>query len=173
MTMADTVAVMNHGRIEQMGHPEALYDLPETAFVANFLGQSNMGEGVVTDRDGEYLVAEVAGTTVKVPKNRATVEGDEIFFGIRPEKVSIAEERPQGVGNDVRATVVDVSFTGVATNYLVTVPSGATWGVYEQNLDVERNTIRPGDDVWLSWESGHAFAVPLDADALEEGRKAS
>ena len=173
MTMADTVAVMNHGRIEQMGHPEALYDLPETAFVANFLGQSNMGEGVVTDRDGEYLVAEVAGTTVRVPKNRATVEGDEIFFGIRPEKVSIAEERPQGVGNDVRATVVDVSFTGVATNYLVTVPSGATWGVYEQNLDVERNTIRPGDDVWLSWESGHAFAVPLDADALEEGRKAS
>ena len=49
MTMADTVAVMNHGRIEQMGHPEAMYDLPSTAFVATFLGQSNLGEGKVVD----------------------------------------------------------------------------------------------------------------------------
>ena len=47
----------------------------------------------------------------------------------------------------------------MATQYLVTVPSGATWGVYEQNLDVDRNHLRPGDDVWLEWDSGHAFGV--------------
>ena len=55
MTMADTVAVMNHGRIEQMGPPAQMYDLPRTAFVANFVGQSNLGSGRVIDRDGYVL----------------------------------------------------------------------------------------------------------------------
>ncbi|GAA5025139.1 ABC transporter ATP-binding protein [Terrabacter aeriphilus] len=159
MTMADTVAVMNAGRIEQMGAPEALYDLPRTAFVANFLGQSNLGHGRIVDRDGDHLVAEVAGTRVRVPTKRSSAQGDEITFGVRPEKVRLHESRPEGAGNDVRGTVTDVSFTGVATQYLVTVPSGATWVVYEQNLDVEPNTVRAGDEVWLGWETGHAFAV--------------
>lgn len=162
MTMADTVAVMNQGRIEQMGHPEVLYDLPRTAFVANFLGQSNLGDGTITGSDGDNLVVEVAGTTVRIPRSRSAVDSGAVMFGIRPEKVRIRESRPEGAGSDVRATVIDISFTGVATQYLVQVPSGATWMVYEQNLDIERNTLRPGDQVWLEWESGHAFGVPVD-----------
>ncbi len=74
MTMADTVAVMNHGRIEQMGKPAQLYDLPVTAFVANFVGQSNLGEGTITGTDGDYLVAEVGGSTVQIPKRRSRVQ---------------------------------------------------------------------------------------------------
>lgn len=158
--MADTVAVMNAGRIEQMGAPEELYDLPRTAFVANFLGQSNLGAATITGQDGEHLVADVSGTTVRVPTSRATVDGTDLLFGIRPEKVRVHEQRPEGAGSDVRGTVTDVSFTGVATQYLVEVASGGTWVVYEQNLDVERNTIRAGDEVWLGWDPGHAFAVP-------------
>ena len=160
MTMADTVAVMNAGHIEQMGAPEELYDLPRTAFVANFLGQSNLGRARVTGRDGDHLVAEVAGTSVRVLQSRSSATGDDLVFGVRPEKVRIHEDRPEGVGNDVRGTVTDVSFTGVATQYLVRVASGATWAVYEQNLDVERGTIHRGDEVWLAWDPGHAFAVP-------------
>lgn len=160
MTMADTVAVMNGGRIEQMGHPEALYDLPRTAFVANFVGRSNLGAAQVTGRDGDAIVADVAGTTVRIPAARAAVTQGEILFGVRPEKVRILEERPEHGGNDLAATVLDVSFTGVATEYLVQTASGARWNVHEQNLDVERNTIRPGDTVWLAWNSAHAFAVP-------------
>ncbi|WP_191563106.1 ABC transporter ATP-binding protein [Janibacter melonis] len=173
MTMADTVAVMNQGRIEQMGHPEALYDLPRTAFVSTFLGQSNIGAGRVVDRDGDFEVLEVAGTRVKVHRERSGGEGDEVLFGVRPEKVTIHEHRPDGAGSDVRAVVQDVSFTGVATQYLVEVPSGSVWSVYEQNLDVERNTIRRGDEVWLSWKDAHAFAVPADAQAAEAGRVAA
>lgn len=162
MTMADTVAVMNAGQIEQMGHPEELYDLPRTAFVANFVGQSNLGVGEVTGTDGDDLVVDVAGTTVRVPRARAAVQSGRIMFGVRPEKVRISNDQPTGAGNDVKATVVDISFSGVATQYLVTVPSGGTWAVYEQNLDVERNTMRPGDPVWLEWDSGHAFGVEVD-----------
>ena len=173
MTMADTVAVMNAGQIEQMGHPEELYDLPRTAFVANFVGQSNLGTGEVTGTDGDDLVVDVAGTTVRIPKDRAAVQSGRITFGVRPEKVRISTDQPTGVGNDVKATVVDISFSGVATQYLVTVPSGATWAVYEQNLDVARNTMRPGDPVWLEWDSGHAFGVEVDEAAAAGAEVAS
>ena len=167
MTMADTVAVMNKGRIEQMGAPEQLYDLPSTAFVANFVGQSNLGSGTVVDRDGEHLVAEVAGTRVKIRQDRCHVEGDRLLFGVRPEKVQVARDQGRHTGNDVRAEVLDVSFLGVATQYLVRVPSGNVWSVYEQNLDVEPIDLRPGDTVWVTWNPDHAFAV-ADPDAPPE-----
>ena len=165
MTMADTVAVMNHGRIEQMGAPEAMYDLPKTAFVANFVGQSNLGAGRIIDTDGDRLVAEVQGSRVKIPKARSSVHSGEVMFGVRPEKVRVRREQPEGIGDDVKGVVRDVSFIGVATQYLVEVPSGAIWSAYEQNLDVEPIDLRPGDEVWLTWQSGHAFGVPPDDDA--------
>lgn len=165
MTMADTVAVMNHGRIEQMGAPEAMYDLPKTAFVANFVGQSNLGVGRIVDTDGDRLVAEVHGSRVKIPKARSAVQSGEVMFGVRPEKVRVRREQPEGIGDDVKGIVRDVSFIGVATQYLVEVPSGAVWSAYEQNLDVEPIDLRPGDEVWLTWQSGHAFGVPVDAEA--------
>ncbi|MCU1420965.1 MAG: transporter ATP-binding protein, partial [Microbacteriaceae bacterium] len=71
MTMADTVAVMNKGRIEQMGSPEELYELPKTAFVANFLGQSNLFTGPVTTSAGSTIVVDIAGVKVEVPQDRA------------------------------------------------------------------------------------------------------
>lgn len=172
MTMADTVAVMNRGRIEQMGAPEQLYDLPRSPFVANFVGQSNMGVGHVVDRAGDDLVADVGGTRVRVPVARSTRTEGEIFFGIRPEKVRIHEERPEGTGNDLKATVTDVSFTGVSTQYLVTTESGALWSVYSQNLDVEPDSTRPGDVVWLGWDPAHAFAVDPDQEAAREAAEA-
>lgn len=165
MTMADTVAVMNAGRIEQMDDPVALYDLPRTAFVANFVGQTNMGIGDVLGTDGDYLVTEIGGTKVRIPRARSAVQDGKVALGVRPEKVRIHATQPEHAGDDVRATVVDVSFIGVATQYLVTTASGATWNVYAQNLDVEPETLRPGSEVWLRWESEHAFGVPADADA--------
>ena len=169
MTMADTVAVMNHGRIEQMGAPARLYDLPSTAFVANFVGQSNLGVGTISGTDGDSLVADVGGSRVKIPRSRSRVQQGSVMFGVRPEKVRIHRDRPTGVGSDMQATVRDVSFTGVATQYLVTVASGATWSVYEQNLDVEPIDLHPGDLVWLSWDPGHAFGVPAEGAEIPDG----
>ncbi|WP_460691330.1 ABC transporter ATP-binding protein [Nocardioides flavus (ex Wang et al. 2016)] len=159
MTMADTVAVMNKGRIEQLGPPSELYDLPRTRFVANFLGQANTGVGAIEGIDGEHLVADVLGTKVKILKDRSQVHEGEVLFGVRPEKVTVSRTQPAGVGNDVKGTVRDVSFLGVATSYLVDMPSGTTWSCYEQNLDVEPLDLRPGDEVWLTWNPGHAFGV--------------
>ncbi|MCW2735700.1 ABC transporter ATP-binding protein [Nocardioides sp.] len=163
MTMADTVAVMNKGHIEQLGAPATLYDLPRTRFVANFLGQANTGVGTIKDIDGDHLVADVLGTPVRILKSRSQVHEGEVLFGVRPEKVTVSRTRPEGVGNDVKGVVRDVSFLGVATSYLVDMPSGTTWSCYEQNLDVEPLDLRPGDEVWLTWNPGHAFGVPVDA----------
>src|SRR6478609_9111028 len=162
MTMADTVAVMNLGKIEQLGHPEELYDLPRTRFVADFLGQANTGVGTIKDVDGDHLVVNVLGTPVKILRSRSQVHEGDVLFGVRPEKVTVSRSRPDGAGNDVKGVVRDVSFLGVATSYLVDMPSGATWSCYEQNLDVEPLDLRPGDEVWLTWNPGHAFGVPAE-----------
>ena len=73
MTMADTIAVMNKGLIEQMGHPEDLYENPKTTFVANFLGQSNLIAADVVGSDGDYLVVDIHGTKIAADKARASV----------------------------------------------------------------------------------------------------
>ncbi|MCA0290318.1 MAG: ABC transporter ATP-binding protein [Actinobacteria bacterium] len=177
MTMADTVAVMNHGRIEQMGPPAQMYDLPKTAFVANFVGQSNLGHGRITGRDGDFFVADVHGSTVKIPAARSAVDSGDILFGVRPEKVHLARDshdvidrtRKVALGDDMKATVVDVSFIGVATQYLVQVASGATWSVYEQNLDVDPIDLKPGDPVWIEWDPAHAFAVAAEGAEIPAG----
>lgn len=162
MTMADTVAVMNLGKIEQLGPPEVLYDLPRTKFVANFLGQSNILTGHVDDSDGENVVVSAAHHKLRLRKSRAAAGTGDIAFGVRPEKTRLHDSDPgaalagSGIGP---GTLVDVSFTGVATQYLVDVPEAGRWAVYEQNLDLDRIESRPGDTVWISWDPGHAFGV--------------
>src|SRR5690606_18925296 len=96
MTMADTVAVMNKGLIEQMGAPADLYDNPATTFVSNFLGQSNLVEGSVLDKSGESLVVDVQGTRVVAPVARARRTDGRVWVGVRPEKVFLAHSGTEG-----------------------------------------------------------------------------
>lgn len=163
MTMADTVAVMNEGRIEQMGPPEILYDLPRTPFVANFLGQTNLIPVTYGGRDGEWQRVSASGRTFQVAAARTNETSGALALGVRPEKVRIHETEPDGRAGLTSVigpgTVADVSFTGVSTQYLVDVPGFGRWGVFEQNLDVERIDTRVGDTAWLSWDAGHSFVV--------------
>ena len=163
MTMADTVAVMNEGRIEQMGPPEILYDLPRTPFVANFLGQTNLIPVTYGGRDGDWQRVSASGRTFQVAAARTNETRGALALGVRPEKVRIHETEPDGRGGLTSVlgpgTVADVSFTGVSTQYLVDVPGFGRWGVFEQNLDVERIDTRVGDTAWLSWDAGHSFVV--------------
>lgn len=162
MTMADTVAVMNKGQIEQMGAPEVLYDLPRTQFVANFLGQSNLMPGQVVDSGGSDIVVSAAEHKLRVRRSRLAEGEGELIFGVRPEKARLHDTDPgtSAAGACLGpGTLLDVSFSGVATQYLVDVPGAGRWAVYEQNLDLERISNRPGDQVWISWDPGHAFGV--------------
>jgi spermidine/putrescine transport system ATP-binding protein len=81
MTMADTIAVMNRGLIEQMGSPAQLYENPHTTFVANFLGQSNLVAGDITGRDGDNLVVHAQGAKVSIPGVRSRVNDGKVWLG--------------------------------------------------------------------------------------------
>jgi len=96
MTMADTVAVMNQGRIEQMGAPEELYESPQTAFVATFLGQSNLFGGEVTGTTANVVSVKASGYELRVPSHRAVAHRGVVTVGIRPEKVTLHPQRRSG-----------------------------------------------------------------------------
>lgn len=159
MTMADTIAVMNKGKIEQMGTPEDLYDSPKTAFVANFLGQSNLIPGEVSGNDGNNLIVDLFGTKVAVPKARSSAHGSSVLVGIRPEKFRISPEGKNVSGNVLTGgKVSDVSYIGVSTQYQVEMPWGKELMVFEQNDDNEE-MLSKGEPVTLSWEPIFTFAL--------------
>jgi len=167
MTMADTIAVMNAGVIEQMGAPDELYENPRTTFVANFLGQSNLIGGTITSRDSDVTTVDMQGITVTVPRERTHAEGDRGWVGIRPEKVLIGDEGEalDAPGNTIPGGVVtDVSFVGVSTQYLVRMPWGQEIQVFEQNTG-RRRIFRYGDKVELSWRPEYAFLLDHEQDA--------
>ena len=171
MTMADTVAVMNSGRIEQMGHPADIYELPRTVFVANFLGQSNLFPGRKVSTHGDLIEVDFAGHTLRVPTDRNFAEGGEgsdVIVGVRPEKMTIIDEpAPADVAdavtipeshNRLAGTVVDVSYTGVSTQYLVRTDAGSEITVFEQNVLVG-DRCEVGDRVIVHWASEHSFGL--------------
>jgi len=164
MTMADTIAVMNKGRIEQMGAPDDLYDSPKTKFVANFLGQSNLIPGTISGNDGDNLVIDLYGTKVAVPKKRSSAKGTSVLVGIRPEKFRVAAEGKGATGNVLTGGVVsDVSYIGVSTQYMVEMPWGKELMVFEQNDD-DSDFLRKGEKVTLSWEPGFSFILDNDSE---------
>lgn len=159
MTMADTIAVMSEGRIEQMGTPEDLYENPKTVFVANFLGQSNLIKGQIVGSDGDNNIIEVHGQKVSVAKQRSHSAGNSVLIGIRPEKIDIDYENEPADGNVLRGgKVVDVAFIGVSTQYQVEMPWGQELMVFEQN-DGTTPMLEVGDLVRLQWMPKFTFAL--------------
>jgi len=164
MTMADTVAVMNKGQIEQMGAPEELYELPKTAFVANFLGQSNLFTGKVISTGTDSFVVDVKGTKIEVPRERAQRHAGEVTIGVRPEKLMLHTTAPKATaGTNVvgPGRVSDVSFSGVSTQYTVSVPGLGELIVFAQNM-VFGPVVNTGAEVWLTWTVDHGFGLADD-----------
>ena len=169
MTMADTVAVMNKGRIEQMGAPEELYELPKTVFVANFLGQSNLFHVNVVGETDQVIHTDFEGSRISVPRSRSERTSGTITVGVRPEKLSLSKEVPvEDASRNVigPGRITDVSFIGVSTQYTVEVPGAGPLQVFAQNLQAGP-VAGLGDEVWLSWLTEHTFG--LSDDTLDTG----
>jgi spermidine/putrescine transport system ATP-binding protein len=161
MDMADTVAVMNKGRIEQMGSPEKLYDRPKTVFVSKFLGQSNLFVGEVVESNPESISINIAGNKLTVPKNRAEVHAGMIALGVRPEKAMFHEEEPaadSGKNLIGPGEIIDIRFTGVSNQYLIEIPNVGNVTVFAQNIGKSPVT-ELGAKVWVSWKVEHSFGL--------------
>lgn len=151
MTMADEIAVMHDGRVEQRGSATDLYDTPRTEFVANFLGISNMIDAKHTGGN-EYAIGD--GGVIRAP---VAMDGD-VRIGVRPEKLAILEPGADTNGhNALRGTVEVAAFLGVSLQYQVRTPGGHELTVIEQNRDGE--SLGPGREVTLAWRPEHTFVV--------------
>lgn len=155
MTMADTIAVMNQGKIEQMGSATELYESPKTAFVANFLGQCNLIKAKVQSRAGGKAVVTAKGHTFEVPLSRVSTDSDSVLLGVRPEKLRLDDK---GVNSIKECVVTDRSFVGTSTQYLVRTPWDLELVVFEQN-DEGLHDLHVGDKVSLEWDAEHTFAL--------------
>jgi spermidine/putrescine transport system ATP-binding protein len=135
--------------------------------VANFLGRSNLVPGTVVETGDDLLGVEVAGSRVHVPAQRAVSRQGQVLVGFRPEKVHLVagdEEVAPGTNEIGPGTVVDASFSGVSTEYLVDLPGVGTMSVFAQNLDAGVRARR-GDRVRLAWLPRHTFGLAGDEDS--------
>ena len=170
MTMSDRIAVMNHGKYEQLGDPEVLYERPKTRFVAGFLGISNLLPASPDGRENGYAGYKLAdGTAVRVPI--ALVEGRDgrVAIGVRPEKIRLTEpEKDIAAGlNRLPGVITDASYLGVSTQYIVELPDGHRVTVFEQNVEraTKAELWTSGEKVVLAWAPEHCFVVEAGADA--------
>ncbi len=155
MTMADTIAVMNRGRIERMGEPVEIYDDPRTPFVAAFLGASNLMTGTVSGSNGSVVLPD--GTPMRVAADHL-VEGSTIQLGVRPEKIQLARaDADLTTVNKVGGRVTDASFIGVSTHYLIDAGVLGEIAVVVQNVGAAR--FGPGSAVVMGWNPDHCFVV--------------
>lgn len=182
MTMADQVAVMNAGRVEQLGAPADLYENPATTFVANFLGTSNLIAAEIVESDGDCLLLRTGGEELRLPARRCAAvsarEGERVLAGVRPEKVALAHAddsaRIAEGRNRLRGRIRDAGFIGVSTQYVVDTRGAGRLAVYEQNIEqnIERDgRLVPGAEVVVHWNPEHTFGLDASQD-IEAGADA-
>jgi spermidine/putrescine transport system ATP-binding protein len=150
MTMADRIVIMNGGHIEQLGTPTDLYERPKTAFVAGFLGVSNLLEGTVA---GDGSVKLTDGTVVQVPRDVLGGRTGTVSIGVRPEKLRIGG----GEANSLAGSVSESAYIGVSTQYIVDTPAGPVT-VYVQN-DRTGSQVATGERLTLGWSPESTFVV--------------
>ena len=157
MTMADSIAVMSDGHIEQLGSPDDLYERPATPFVARFLGVSNLLEGV---SQGDGAVRLDDGSVIRAP----AAEGRQgpVAVGIRPEKIRIGRTDE----NALTGEVTERAYIGVSTQYIVSTPHGAIT-VYVQNSEAGAAVLHPGDQATVSWSPASTFVVDSEKERSE------
>jgi spermidine/putrescine transport system ATP-binding protein len=166
MALADTIAVMNDGRIEQAGTAVDLYETPATEFVANFLGVSNLIAGTLCHRNGtraEFKTHDGERVALPVERLNGQTVGASMMCGVRPEKVTLLPasggEAPTDGANVLRGRVELASFLGVSIQYVVKTPGGEELTVVEQNKGSEPESIGPGREVLVTWQPEHTFVV--------------
>jgi len=159
MTMADSIAVMNAGHIEQLGSPDELYERPATGFVARFLGVSNLLEG---EAAGDGTVRLSDGTTVHAPASSG--RRGKVAVGIRPEKIRLDAEEQNTLAGEVRES----AYIGVSTQYIVATSHGPIT-VYVQNTDPRSAGANPGEQVTVSWSPEATFVVDPEEEKRNDG----
>jgi spermidine/putrescine transport system ATP-binding protein len=167
MTMSDRIAVMNNGRIEQLGRPEDVYERPATVFVAEFLGASNLLEGTYRGTDNGWGQVDLAnGARIRIPVERDRRAGEPVHVGVRPEKIQVIPVggEASATQNVVPATLRSAVFAGVSFQYFFQTGEGREMTAFDRN-STGGAVANPGDAVRLAWAPQHTFVIPAGDSA--------
>jgi spermidine/putrescine transport system ATP-binding protein len=150
LALSDKVAILDKGRIVQIGAPQDVYEKPLTRFAAEFLGDSNFLRGRV--EDGGVRIAD--GTVIRVA-GLLPANGSEVTLAVRPEKMSIVTT--DAPGNMLKAQITTVIYAGPALSYILKTADGMQVKLFAQNRD--GHVMREGETVTLAWSPEHTIAV--------------
>ena len=159
LTVADKMMIMNHdGEIEQIGTPKEVYEFPKSAFVATFVGQTNLFEGIVSS---DKTTIKVKNLTDFLIDNEVIEAGQKVLISVRPEKIIISKNSLKGFDNHLQGVVESVIFHGRSTQFFVMLDTGKKVQVFEQNEDhLAKPEIDYEDKVNLYWNKNHSVLLP-------------
>ena len=153
MTMASRIAVMSEGRFLQVGSPADIYETPTTRFVADFIGNVNLTDGRIVVDEADHVQIECADFMHHIGHGITGYLGQQVTVAVRPEKISLSAEQPEGRFNQVPGTVKEMSYFGDTTLYHLELASGARLKVTVENDSRDRsNAPTWGDRVWAHWQ---------------------
>ena len=164
LVLSDRIAVVNHGRFEQIDDPTTLYERPATTFVADFVGESNI-VAVTIARDGTACHGETAGgQRLTLSPDIAFTDGARVNLIVRPEKVRLVDAAA-GPGTAVSGTVREAVYVGDTTRYVIDAGDGLSIVARIQNRAGETRAAE-GDRVTAGWHISDAAIVGVDGDPL-------
>lgn len=157
LVMSDRIAVMNHGRIEQIGPSHELYENPRTRFVADFIGETNLMAGKVEALSRETVSVAAGGLTVVGRRPAEVGAGDAVHVSVRPEKVRSGAEC-RGCETTTVGEIVDVVYKGSVIRYELRLESG-THLAYDEQTKHHSRRFAIGDTLEVGWAAGDAMVI--------------
>jgi spermidine/putrescine transport system ATP-binding protein len=156
LTMSDRIVVMNKGKIEQIGLPYEIYERPQTRFVADFIGQTNILEGTVTAINGEKATMKYADQVIEIPNTTDVTLNEEVYISVRPEKIKLSDTPFEGSIN-LKGTFKEKIYVGSVTKIVVTMANGQDITVNESHDKIEELTNT--NDVYVSWSPKNSVVL--------------
>ena len=163
MTVASRIAVMDEGRIIQVATPDRIYEAPNSVYVADFIGDVNILEGAVGAAEAGLfgLLFAEGQAPVYAESDVDFNDGQTAHLAIRPEKVAIHTEQPEGVSNLLKGKVLDIAYLGNLSTYHVELPGGQVIKAQTANTRrLSRRDITWDDEVWVSWTNTAGVLLP-------------
>jgi len=160
LTMSDRVAVFDDGRIQQLDPPDTLYEEPKNSFVAQFIGENNTLEGVVTEMSGDKCVVKLDdGELIDAKPVNVSAVGDRTRVSIRPERVEFNKERLQDGAHTLKAEVLEFIYMGDIFRTRLRVAGNDEFIVKTRNAP-DQVRLQPGQQIEIGW-------LPQDCRALD------
>ncbi len=154
MTMASRIAVMSEGSFKQVGSPSEIYETPNSRLVADFVGNVNIFDGQVVEDEADHVTVSCPECMHYVGHGITGTQGMAVGVALRPEKIQLLREQPQGPHNWCEGTIEDIAYFGAYTTYHLKLKTGMVLKVQQANLS-RHNVQDPtwGDKVYAEWSA--------------------